>query len=80
MLNGSIDTSTNQNGVGFSVGVSPGFAYFVNTKWMLFARMGQLSYGYSKTIDFDNATHVLGYNFRGNSFGLGARFIFGTGK
>lgn len=80
VLNGSTVNTGVGKGIGLSIGVSPGLAYFINPKWMLFTRMGQLSYDFSKMIDFDNAVHSLGYNFQGNSLGLGVRYVIGTGK
>lgn len=80
VLNGSTVSTGVGKGIGLSLGVSPGLAYFINPKWMLFARMGKLSYDFTQTIDFDNAVHSLGYNFQGSSLGLGVRYVLGTGK
>lgn len=63
--------------IGLGIGASPGFAYFITNKWIIFARLGRISYNFSKTFEFDNATHSLGYSFQGNSFGLGVRYGFG---
>jgi hypothetical protein len=79
-FNGPVIATGSGRGIGLNVGVSPGLAYFVNPKWMIFARMGSLGYNFSKTINFDNAIHSIGYSFQGNSFGLGVRYVLGTGK
>lgn len=63
-----------------SIGASPGLAYFINEKWMVFTRLGSLSYRGSFASNSDAAIHTLGYSFQGNSFGLGAKYVFGSGK
>lgn len=59
------------------LGVSPGLTYFLNEKWMLFSRMGSLSYGFDQDIKTGIGVHRAGYTFQANSFGLGVRYVFG---
>ena len=77
LLPDSLVSANINKSVGLSIGASPGFAYFITNKWMLFTRLGRISYTFLKTLEFDNATHSLGYGFQGNSFGLGVRYVFG---
>lgn len=62
------------------IAASPGLAYFFNEKWMIFSRMGSLAYSYDHSFQSDNGFHRLGYSFQANSFGIGARYVLGTGK
>ncbi len=76
--NNSVVTATNSQSFGANIGVSPGLAYFITNKWMIFARLGKLSYDFSGTFGADNSGyHSIGYSFQGNSFGLGVRYVFG---
>ena len=61
-----------------TLSASPGLSYFVNKKWMLFSSFGALRYTYDVSFNVFSARHTLGYNFQANSFGIGAKYIFGT--
>lgn len=63
-----------------NIGVSPGLTYFVNEKWMIYARVGALSYNYAHRIESKTGSHSLGYSLQANSFGIGVRYILGSKK
>ena len=71
-----IENSTSETSSG--IAVSPGLAYFINNKWMIYARMGSLSYRYAHNLDTKTGYHNVGYHLRANSFGIGARYILGA--
>ncbi len=57
--------------------VSPGFAYYVNQKWMLTANFGHLNY--DVMFNGNNSTiHNLNLNLSTNSLGFGFRYVLGA--
>lgn len=59
---------------------SPGLTYFLTRKWMLFSSFGGLGYSFNTSIVDFAPVHSIGYSFQANSFGVGARYVFGTEK
>lgn len=76
----SVNVDTRSTGFNANLGVSPGLAYFVTNKWMLFSSFGALKYSYDVEFNVFNPRHSLGYNFQANSFGIGAKYVFGVDK
>jgi len=57
--------------------VSPGFAYYVNQKWMLTANFGHLNY--DVIFNGNNSIiHNLNLNLSTNSLGFGFRYVLGA--
>ena len=65
----------------YSAGIafSPGLAYFLNDRWMIYSNIGSLYYNYY-TEPVGNFNNEFGYSFRANNFSVGARFILGKKK
>lgn len=75
-FDGTTNTSRDEaNNSGFIV--SPGFAYFLNEKWMLTANFGHLNYDI--LFNGNNSTiHNLNLNLSTNSLGFGFKYVIGA--
>lgn len=65
----------------YSTGIafSPGLAYFLNDRWMIYSNIGSLYYNYY-TEPVNGFNNEFGYSFKANNFSIGARFILGKKK
>ncbi|MFK7785355.1 MAG: hypothetical protein AB8B56_09575 [Crocinitomicaceae bacterium] len=61
------------------IDITPGLTYFVNRKWMLYTSVGVLNYQLSHNLTSDQTWHTVSMSARGNSFGVGVRYIIGSG-
>lgn len=56
-----------------------GLSYFINKKWSVQATIG--SFNYMATFNQNNTVgHQMDFSIIGNSFGIGVRYVLGTGK
>lgn len=75
-MNDSTVIDSRSTAINLGIACSPGLAYFINKKWMIYSNLGALRYGYNYGIESNSGRHTLSYDLRANPFGIGARYIF----
>ncbi len=73
------NTNTTNDNIGAGIAFSPGLAYFLNDRWMIYSNIGSLYYNYNVE-PVGGYNNDMGYSFTGNNFSIGARFLLGKKK